>query len=50
MLSALVAHLILCNNAVNEKNPVLFHDAGGGHRNAAVALQTIVPSKNAIGK
>src|SRR5215471_9803088 len=25
---------------------ILFHDAGGGHRNAAVALQTIISQQN----
>jgi len=29
-----------------KKIHVLFHDAGGGHRNAAVALQTIVAQQN----
>jgi 1,2-diacylglycerol 3-beta-galactosyltransferase len=29
-----------------KKIQVLFHDAGGGHRNAAVALQTIISQQN----
>lgn len=29
-----------------KKIQILFHDAGGGHRNAAVALQTIVKQQN----
>src|SRR5258708_14158675 len=28
-----------------KKIQVLFHDAGGGHRNAAVALQTVIPEQ-----
>jgi 1,2-diacylglycerol 3-beta-galactosyltransferase len=31
-----------CNNSLMKKVHILFHDAGGGHRNAAVALQTIL--------
>jgi len=31
-----------CNNASMMKILILFHDAGGGHRNAAVALQTVI--------
>ncbi len=42
MLNALVAaHLIHVTMPAMKKIHVLFHDAGGGHRNAAVALQTI---------
>ena len=29
-----------------KKIQVLFHDAGGGHRNAAVALQTVIYQQN----
>jgi Glycosyltransferase family 28 C-terminal domain len=29
-----------------EKIQILFHDAGGGHRNAAVALQTVISEQN----
>src|SRR5258707_4958277 len=29
-----------------KKIQVLFHDAGGGHRNAAVALQTVISPQN----
>src|ERR1700720_3750044 len=29
-----------------KKIQVLFHDAGGGHRNAAVALQTVISQQN----
>src|SRR5260370_3912395 len=29
-----------------KKIQVLFHDAGGGHRNAAVALQTAISQQN----
>lgn len=32
----------LCQNCDVKKIHVLFHDAGGGHRNAAVALQTVL--------
>ena len=31
-----------CNIPVMKKVHILFHDAGGGHRNAAVALQTVI--------
>jgi hypothetical protein len=34
-------HRLHMHNAAMKKIQVLFHDAGGGHRNAAVALQTI---------
>jgi 1,2-diacylglycerol 3-beta-galactosyltransferase len=33
---------MLCENASMKKIQILFHDAGGGHRNAAVALQTVI--------
>ena len=29
-----------------KKIQILFHDAGGGHRNAAVALQTVIAQQN----
>ena len=29
-----------------KKIQVLFHDAGGGHRNAAVALQSVITQQN----
>src|ERR1700746_3180310 len=29
-----------------KKIQILFHDAGGGHRNAAVALQTVISQQN----
>src|ERR1700732_5526162 len=32
----------VCTMAAMKKIHVIFHDAGGGHRNAAVALQTVV--------
>src|SRR5580692_8706893 len=31
-----------CNIPLMKKVHILFHDAGGGHRNAAVALQTVI--------
>jgi hypothetical protein len=34
------------NAAPMKKIQVLFHDAGGGHRNAAVALQTVISQQN----
>jgi UDP-N-acetylglucosamine:LPS N-acetylglucosamine transferase len=39
------------HNSVEQYSPmkkiqVLFHDAGGGHRNAAVALQTVISQQN----
>src|SRR5215472_18546710 len=38
---------LLWNNACPMKKiQVLFHDAGGGHRNAAVALQTVISQQN----
>ena len=38
---------LLWNNACPMKKiQVLFHDAGGGHRNAAVALQTVIAQQN----
>jgi len=38
---------IVWNNAPPmRKIQVLFHDAGGGHRNAAVALQTVITQQN----
>jgi Glycosyltransferase family 28 C-terminal domain len=36
----------LCENATMKKIQILFHDAGGGHRNAAVALQTVIAQQN----
>src|SRR5271169_5437221 len=33
---------IVCENPSMKKIQILFHDAGGGHRNAAVALQTVI--------
>jgi hypothetical protein len=36
----------VCENALMKKIRVLFHDAGGGHRNAAVALQTVIAEQN----
>ena len=42
MLNALAAFLFSCvTMPLMKRIHVLFHDAGGGHRNAAVALQTI---------
>jgi hypothetical protein len=42
MLNALVAdHLTCVTMLLMKRIHVLFHDAGGGHRNAAVALQTV---------
>jgi 1,2-diacylglycerol 3-beta-galactosyltransferase len=38
---------LVWNNACPMKKiQVLFHDAGGGHRNAAVALQTVISQQN----
>ena len=38
---------LLWNNASSmRKIQVLFHDAGGGHRNAAVALQSVISQQN----
>ena len=43
MLSALANNPKMCGKiSTMKKIHVLFHDAGGGHRNAALALQTIV--------
>ena len=37
----------MCENAASMKRiQILFHDAGGGHRNAAVALQTVIAQQN----
>lgn len=37
----------MCENAaVMKRIQILFHDAGGGHRNAAVALQTVIAQQN----
>jgi hypothetical protein len=36
----------MCENASMNKIQILFHDAGGGHRNAAVALQTVIAQQN----
>jgi hypothetical protein len=36
----------MCENASMKKIQILFHDAGGGHRNAAVALQTVIAQQN----
>src|SRR5690242_10778551 len=52
-----MAWRVLCTRSQNihktvEQSPtmkkiqVLFHDAGGGHRNAAVALQTVISQQN----
>src|ERR1700736_1843000 len=35
-----------CDNPVMKKVHILFHDAGGGHRNAAVALQTVLAQQH----
>jgi hypothetical protein len=42
MLCALAADTRACENARMKTIQILFHDAGGGHRNAATALQTII--------
>jgi hypothetical protein len=40
-------HLHFCGTIrPMKKIQVLFHDAGGGHRNAAVALQTVISQQN----
>jgi Glycosyltransferase family 28 C-terminal domain len=39
---------VLCENASMKKIQILFHDAGGGHRNAAVALQTVIAQQNRL--
>jgi UDP-N-acetylglucosamine:LPS N-acetylglucosamine transferase len=36
----------VCNNPAMQKLHILFHDAGGGHRNAAVALQTVLAQQH----
>jgi hypothetical protein len=36
----------VCKNAHVKKIQILFHDAGGGHRNAAIALQTIAKQQD----
>jgi 1,2-diacylglycerol 3-beta-galactosyltransferase len=36
----------MCENATMKKIHILFHDAGGGHRNAATALQTVIAQQN----
>src|SRR5277367_5607030 len=36
----------VCNNPMMKKVHILFHDAGGGHRNAAVALQTVLAEQH----
>jgi len=38
--------LVWNNTGPMKKIQVLFHDAGGGHRNAAVALQTVISQQN----
>jgi Glycosyltransferase family 28 C-terminal domain len=38
--------LVWNNAAPMKKIQVLFHDAGGGHRNAAVALQSVISQQN----
>src|SRR5215475_9989927 len=38
--------LVWNNVGPMKKIQVLFHDAGGGHRNAAVALQTVISQQN----
>jgi len=35
-----------CNIPLMKKVHILFHDAGGGHRNAAVALQTVIAQQH----
>jgi UDP-N-acetylglucosamine:LPS N-acetylglucosamine transferase len=39
-------HIGMEQYAPMKKIQVLFHDAGGGHRNAAVALQTVISQQN----
>src|SRR5260221_11345440 len=39
-------HRIVEQFPAMKKIQVLFHDAGGGHRNAAVALQTVISQQN----
>jgi Glycosyltransferase family 28 C-terminal domain len=47
MVNALAATDLICvTMRAMKKIQVLFHDAGGGHRNAAVALQTIASQQN----
>jgi hypothetical protein len=47
MWNALPSILFSCvTMRLMKKIHVLFHDAGGGHRNAAVALQTVVLQQN----
>lgn len=47
MLNALVeSHFTYVTMPLMKKIHVLFHDAGGGHRNAAVALQTVAAQQH----
>src|ERR1700688_4362776 len=46
MKSALAGDAEVCGNAGMKKVQILFHDAGGGHRNAAVALQTVLAQQH----
>jgi 1,2-diacylglycerol 3-beta-galactosyltransferase len=39
-------HICMEQYPAMKKIQVLFHDAGGGHRNAAVALQTVISQQN----
>src|SRR5579862_1308355 len=39
-------HKIVEQCPAMKKIQVLFHDAGGGHRNAAVALQTVISQQD----
>src|SRR5271169_2228677 len=39
-------HIVVLQCSPMKKIQVLFHDAGGGHRNAAVALQTMISQQN----
>jgi hypothetical protein len=39
-------HISMVQYPAMKKIQVLFHDAGGGHRNAAVALQTVISQQN----
>ena len=39
-------HIFMEQYLPMKKIQVLFHDAGGGHRNAAVALQTVISQQN----
>src|SRR5262249_47051666 len=42
---SLLAQKSVCNNPTMKKIHIVYHDAGGGHRNAALALQAIAATQ-----